>query len=75
MLPLTITPRPEDRAALEAKRAALADALDRHGWRERRIVLGVASPETIDCVLRMRHLSRVLAGPRRLLGLRLAGQV
>lgn len=66
---------PSTAAALERKRAALASQLDRHGWRERRIVLGVASPETIDCVLRMRYLSRVLAGPRRLVGLRLARQV
>lgn len=59
-------PRPEDAATLERKRAALADQLDRHYWRERRVVMGSASVETIDCVLRMRYLSRVLAGPRAL---------
>lgn len=65
-IPLRIAPGPEDMADLNARRAALADQLDRHGWRERRIVAGNASPETIDCVLRNRHLSRVLAGPRPL---------
>lgn len=62
-MPAHIEPGPDDVAALARKRAELDAKLDRHGWRERRVVLGVASPETIDCVMRNRHLSRVLAGP------------
>lgn len=75
MLPRVITPRPKDAQALAAARHKLTQALECHHWRERRVVMGVASPETIDCVLRMRYLSRVLAGPRPLTGLRLARQV
>lgn len=62
-IPLHISPSPEDVEALARARLQLADRLDRHSWRERRIVMGSASPETVDCVLGNRHLSRVLAGP------------
>ncbi len=62
-MPAFIAPGPEDRAALDRKRAELADRLEAHEARERRIVLGVASEATIDCVMRNKHLSRVLAGP------------
>lgn len=62
-IPATVTPSAEDIEALARARLQLADELDRHKYRERRIVSGVASPQTIDCVLRNRHLSRVLAGP------------
>lgn len=63
---------PKDAAALEAKRDALMRQLDAHGWRRRRVALGVASPETVACIERMRYLTRVTEGPRRLIGLRLA---
>lgn len=63
---------PDTAAMLERKRATLADQLDRHAWRQRRMALGVASPETAACVDRMRYLSRVIEGPTRLIGLRLA---
>jgi hypothetical protein len=62
-IPLHIAPSLEDAEALKRARLQLADKLDRHAWRERRIVNGQASPETIDATLRNRHLSRVLAGP------------
>lgn len=62
-IPAHIAPGPDDVAALARKRAELDAKLDRHGWRERRIVAGSASTETVDVVLRNRHLSRVLAGP------------
>ena len=66
-IPYGMTPRPEARAALERKRAAFAAAVDRQYWRERRIVAGTASVETIEAALEFRHLSRVLAGPRSMM--------
>jgi hypothetical protein len=62
-IPHKLTPSLEDLEALARARLQMADRLDRHAFRERRIVAGHASPETIDCVLSNRHLSRVLAGP------------
>lgn len=65
---MNYSPTQQDAASLERKRAELADKLDRHAWRERRVVSGTASAATVDCVMRNRHLSRVLAGPRPVIG-------
>jgi hypothetical protein len=63
-----VAPRAEDAASLARKREALADQLDRHAWRERRVVAGSCGPETVDCVIRHKYLSRVLTGPRAVYG-------
>jgi hypothetical protein len=63
-LPHGIGPTGEARAALDRARGRLADALDRHYWRLRRIELKQASQATVECVVRHKYLSRVLAGPR-----------
>lgn len=63
-LPFSLPPLADDVALLNFRRAVLDCKLAAHAARESRIVAGNASPETIDWVLRDRHLSRVLAGPR-----------
>lgn len=70
LIPLAVTPRAEDRAALETARARLNTALARMDHCRRAYRAGRATPAMLEHAIAEKHLARVLEGPRALYRLR-----